>query len=427
MKSFVQKKLAAYAKRVLEREKPEIIGVTGSVGKSSTKQAIAAVLEGKFNLRVSSKNYNTEFGLPLTVLDLPTGTNAWQWLIILKKAWWRAAFGQKNYPKVLVLEMGADHPGDIAVLCDIAPPRIGVVTAVGESHAEFFGSVDAITKEKRVLVERLPKDGMAILNRDDEKVWTMRDRIKAPVLSYGFHSEADVRADENSVTYAREADGDCGMHFKISAKGSTVPAFLPGALGRQAVASALAAAAVGLAKGMNMVEITEGLAAFQPPPGRMRCLSGIKRTVLIDDSYNAAPTSAFASIAALVELPLDENAKRIAVLGDMLELGALSKEGHEAVGKRAAESGIDLLVFVGERMGDAEKAAIAAGASSDRTFHFATTDQAGRFVQERLKQGDAVLVKGSRGMKMEAVVKELMAEPERAEQLLVSVDDASKW
>jgi UDP-N-acetylmuramoyl-tripeptide--D-alanyl-D-alanine ligase len=428
MKAYVQRKLASYAKRVLQREKPEVIGITGSVGKSSAKQAVAAVLERKFHVRPSPKNYNTEFGVPLTVLDLPAAKGSLGWLGVLKRAWKQAAFGQAGpYPKVLVLEMAADRPGDIAVLCDIAPPRIGVVTAVGESHAEFFGSVDAIVKEKRTLVERLPKDGIAILNRDDDKVWAMRERTKAAVRSFGLHEEADVRALPDSVTFARESETECGMHFKIAADGATIPVVLPDVLGRHAIYAGLAAAAVGLAKGMNLVEIADRLRAYQPPPGRMRCLAGIKRSIIIDDTYNAATKSAVAALDTLADLPVTGDDRRIAVLGDMLELGALSKEGHETVGKRAAASGSDLVVFVGERMGDAEKAALDAGASKDRVFHFSTPEQAGRFVQERMMRGDVILVKGSRGMKMEKVVKELMADPMAAERLLVSVDESSKW
>ncbi len=424
MKKFVEKKLARDARRLLKRTQPEIIGITGSVGKSSAKQAVAAVLGGKFRVGASPKNFNTELGLPLAILELPNGGHSvWRWLKIFKKAAWRSVFPRKDYPKVLVLEMAADHPGDIAYLTSIAPPKIGVVTAVGESHAEFFGSVENVAKEKQTLIQKLPKEGQAVLNRDEERVWQMKERSKAPVIGFGFHEEADVRALDVSMRHVLEADGGCGMAFKITAGGATVPVFLPGVIGKQSVYAALAAAAVGLAKGMNLVEISDGLAKYEPPPGRMRCLGGIKRTLLIDDTYNASPKSARAALETLRDLPIEEGKQKFAVLGDMLELGPVSVSGHEEIGKMAAEIGLGCLVLVGERMGDAKKAALAAGMPADKIFHFSKTEDAGRFVQERMHQGDIVLAKGSRGMHMECVVKELMAEPLRAAELLVEAHE----
>lgn len=412
--------LATYAKAVLQRERPRIVGVTGSVGKSSAKEAIAVVLGKRFRVRASVKNYNTEIGVPLTVLGLPSGEgSAFAWIGVLWRAWKKAAFKDPDYPKVLVLEMAMQHPGDIAKLCDIATPDVAVVTAVGESHMEYMGSVENILKEKRVLVERLPKDGVAVLNRDDEKVWGMRSSTKGKVVSYGFHPEADVRAVADSVAYACSPDRECGMHFKLTAGGATVPVFLPHVLGKHGVYAALAAAAVGLEKGMNLVEISDGLGLYSPPPGRLRYIPGIKHTVVIDDTYNAAPTSVLAALEVLRDIPKPESVKRIAVLGDMLELGSGSEEGHRTVGAKAAECA-DLLVFVGERMREAMKAAKERGADEDRMTWVATPEEAGRYVQERMKMGDFVLVKGSRGMRMEKVVKEIMAEPLDADRLLVS-------
>ena len=412
--------LSGYAKKVLKREHPQVIGITGSVGKSSAKEAVGTVLGKRFRVRASQKNYNTEIGLPLSILNLPSGEGSGlKWLGILWRGWKKAMFKDPDYPKVLVLEMALQHPGDIAKLCDIAPPHIGVLTAIGESHLEFMGSIDNIIKEKRILLERLPKDGHAVLNRDDERVWEMRQRTKAPVMSFGFHEEADVRVLPDSITYACSADRECGMHFKVTAGGATVPVFLPHALGKHGVYAALAAAAVGLIKGMNMVEISDALSLYSPPPGRLRHIPGIKHTVVIDDTYNASPTSALAALQVLRDIPMPDTVKRFAVLGDMLELGSGSEYGHQQVGRKAAQAA-DVLVFVGERMRDAKKAAAEAGAGEDRSFWFATPEDAGRFVQERMKMGDFILVKGSRGMRMEKVVKEIMAEPLDADRLLVA-------
>lgn len=422
MRKQLEAMLAGYAKAVLKREKPHIVGITGSVGKSSAKEAIGTVLSKRFSVRRSQKNYNTEIGLPLAVLGLPSGDrSAVKWLGTLWRAWKKAAFKDPDYPKILVLEMALQHPGDIQKLCDIAPPDVGVVTTIGESHLEFMGTVENIIKEKRILVERLPKDGHAVLNRDDAQVWAMRDKTKAKVMSFGFHEEADVRVLPDSITYACSPDRECGMHFKITAGGATVPTFLPHALGKHGVYAALAAAAVGLVKGMNLVEISDALSLYSPPPGRLRHIPGIKHTVVIDDTYNASPTSTLAALEVLRDIPMPESVKRFAVLGDMLELGTGSEEGHRKVGAKAAACA-DVLVFVGERMRDAKKAAAEAGAGEERSFWFATPDEAGRFVQERMKMGDFILVKGSRGMAMEAVVKEIMAEPLEAPRLLVGHD-----
>jgi UDP-N-acetylmuramoyl-tripeptide--D-alanyl-D-alanine ligase len=299
-----------------------------------------------------------------------------------------------------------------------------VVTAVSHTHLEKFAAVEEIELEKGRLVEALPKDGVAILNHDDERVWKMRDRTKARVISYGFDQDADVKVVPDTLSYAFDPDSsECGMRFKVVAEGSTVPMFMPGVLGRQAAYAGLAGIAVGLAKGMNLIDIAEGLRHYKPLPGRVRCLAGIKRSVLVDDSYNASPRSVRAALQLLRDLPIAENAKRIVVLGDMLELGPVSERKHRDIGKIAAELGLDMLVLVGERVHDTESAAVAAGLDEDRIFHFAMPGEAGRFVQERMNPGDIVLIKGSRGMRMETVTKELMADPLRAEQLLVSVPE----
>lgn len=419
MRQQLEAFLAQAARRVLAREQPEIIAVTGSVGKSSTKQAIAAALRGKFAVRATPGNFNTEIGLPLTVLDLPAGgSSPWAWLKVGVRAWSLARGPIANYPKKLILEMAADRPGDIGKLCDIARPNVAVVTAVGESHLQAFGSLDALDKEKGTLVERLPaKGGLAILNRDDERVWKMRSRTKAPVVSFGFHEDADVRAVPDLVAPVMDP-AKPGMRFKLEANGSTIPFFLPGVLGIHSLYAALAAVAVGLHEGMNLIELSDALMTYRAEPGRMCFLSGIKRTYIIDDTYNAAPRSVMAALETLRDLPLAAaDNKRFAVLGDMLELGTDTKQMHAEVGAKAAACA-DVLVLVGELMTEAERAAHIAGADEGRVFHFATPPEAGRFVQERMKQGDIVLIKGSQGMRMEKVTKEIMAEPQRAAELL---------
>ncbi len=426
LRNYVVKTLASCARQAIAINRAQVIAVTGSVGKSSAKEAIATLFAGNNDVRVSQKNFNSEIGLPLAVLGLPNGKrSALQWAKILWSAKRRSRRPDPTFPKTLVLEMGVDHPGDMAHLVSIAPPKVAVVTAIGESHYEFFGSLQNIINEKMLLVESLEKDGVAVLNRDDKEVWDNRDRAKCRVISYGFAEDCDVRALEGSMRYEADPAKEAGVHVKIACNGSLVPFFFPGVLGAHSLYAPLAAIAVGISQNFNLVDISSKLQKYQPPAGRMRAIPGIKRTTLIDDTYNAsAPRSIIAALRVLAEFPVinPSDDKRIAVLGDMLELGTVSIEAHREVGRAAAASGAQLLVFVGERMGDAMHAAIEAGASPDQVHHFSTADEAGRFVQQRMKQGDVVLVKGSQGMRMERVVKELMAEPLRANELLVRQD-----
>jgi UDP-N-acetylmuramoyl-tripeptide--D-alanyl-D-alanine ligase len=425
MKMFAKNLIAALARAVLKKYQPLVIGITGSVGKTSTKEAIFAVLASKMSVRKSPGNYNTEFGVPATILGISApGRSPFRWLGAIARALGLLMIRDATYPKVLVLEMAADRPGDIEFLVRIAPPKIGVLTTIGPAHLERFGTIERVAAEKSLLPKALPSDGTAILNADDERVMATAPKTKARVVSYGFREDAAVRAADISTTLTHNEDGQigAGMTAKVAADGAVVPMRLDGVLGAGHVYAALAATSVGVALGMNLVEIAEALRAYTPPLGRMRVISGIKYTIILDDTYNASPLSMRAALETLRSLPIAEENQRIAVLGDMLELGAETDKAHEEVGRHVAELGIDLLVAVGERARAIHEAASIAGMSADRMFHFGSAEEAGRFVQEKLKKGDVVLAKGSRAMRMERVVKELMAEPLRAKELLVSID-----
>jgi len=422
MKKIIQKILYVLARAVLKKYKPEVVGITGSMGKTSTKEAVFAVLSSKFRVRQNLKNYNNELGLPLSILGVESGRKSiLKWLGVIFHGLKLILSRDENYPQILVLEMGADHPGDIKYLTELAPCKIGVVTGIGPAHLEFFESIEKIIKEKRTIVSHLRPDGFAVLNRDDEKVFEMREKTRAKVLTYGFFADAEVRAQEDGVI--GEGVGISGMNFKVSYAGAVVPIFLPGVLGRQHIYAALAGAAVGIIYGMNLVEVAESLKKYQAPKGRMNLIHGIKNTLLIDDTYNASPIPVEAALGVLqsIKLPAEDD-KKFAVLGDMLELGSFSEEGHKQVGRAAAASGVDFLVTVGERSRDIVRAAREAGMGEDKVSNFRTPEEAGIFVQGKMKQGDIVLVKGSQGVRMEKVVKELMAEPMRACELLVRQD-----
>ena len=425
IRKILEKKLKFFAKKILKKYKPEIIGITGSVGKTSTKEVIFAVLEKKFRVRKNVKNYNNEIGVPLTIIGAESGNrNIFSWIAIFFKAWKLILINDKNYPEKLVLEMGADHPGDIKYLVKIAPCKIGIITAIGSLgpvHLEFFKNVDQLIDEKSNIVKHLSRDGIAVLNRDDAHVYPLKRKTHAKIVSFGFVEQAGIRASDVTIADHIEMEGTkptSGVRFKLHYKGSVIPVFLPQVLGRHQIYSALCAAAVGTIYDINLSDITEALGRYIPPPGRMRLISGIKRTAIIDDSYNSSPVATIAALKTLETLHVEEGKRKYAVLGDMEELGIYTEEGHEKVGQYVARVA-DILVTIGEKGKIIAETAKKNHMSGDRVFEFADSNRAGRFIQERIKEGDLILVKGSQSSRTEKVVKELMAEPMKAKELLV--------
>lgn len=423
MKSIAIRFVSSLARAVLRKYAPVIVGVTGSVGKTSTKEAISIVLQTKERVRRSVKSFNNELGVPLTIIgaDAP-GRSLARWLGVVFRAYGLLLRHSPAYPNVCVLEYGADHPGDVARLLKLAPCTIGVLTAVGHTHTEFFGSIEKVLEEKGKLIRSLPEGGVAILNADDERVMSLRNSTKAKVITFGFHAAADVHATEPTFAYGENGEV-VGIECSIAHEGTVVPVIFRGILGRHQAYAPLAAAAVGLARGMNLVAIGKALAPFQPLPGRMRLLAGIKNTSIIDDSYNSSPMAAIAALDTLAELPA--GGKKIAVLGDMAELGEYSEEGHRAVGEHCARMHVDMLIAVGAEAKHILRAAESSGMPSEKTFAFDFAPEAAKFVQEKMEPHDVILVKGSQRMRMEKAVKEVMAEPERAEELLVRQD--ARW
>ena len=368
--------LQAVAAAWRSRFSPLVVGVTGSIAKTSTKEAVAAVLGGRFATLRSEGNRNNEVGLPLTVLDLGPDDAA------------------------AVLEMGMYAAGEIRDLAAIARPSVGVVTAVQPVHLSRLGSIEAIEDAKAELVEALPAaedGGVAVLNADDDRVRRMAGRTRARVVLYGFAPDADVRAE------AVESAGFDGMRFRLVtlAGARHVAITRPG---RLAVHNALAGAAVGLCAGMTLDEIVPGLAAGGSAPHRSVLLRAGGVTV-VDDSYNASPASVRAALELLAGLP----GRRVAVLGHMMELGPASADGHESVGASAA-SAVDLLIVAagepgGEAAGIAD-GALAAGMPAARVVRApgrrAATDEAAR----RLRPGDVVLVKASQGIGLDEEVRD---------------------
>lgn len=413
MTALLTRALAFLTHLTLQRRRPTVVGITGSVGKTSTREAVFTVLSTRYRARQSQKNYNTEIGAPLAVLGIPHyGRNPFGWIWGLTKSAFRLLVSDRGYPEVLVLELGADRPGDIAYLSTLVRPNVGVITAIGEVpvHIEFFSGPAALAKEKGELVAALPQDGSAVLNADDPRAMEMRPRARARVLTFGFAGGADVRI-SNYELIAGEWNG---IRFDLEHSNQRAAVRIKNAFGRQQAAAAAAATAAGVALKVDLADAARALASYAPPPGRMKLLKGNKGSLILDDTYNASPAAAEAALDVLAAFPAK---RRIFVLGDMLELGAYTERAHRAVGAKAAEIA-DVFFGVGERMKFALDEARRGGRAIE-TQWFAASSEAGRPLEAMLRPGDVVLVKGSQSMRMEKVVLEIMQEPENASGLLV--------
>jgi UDP-N-acetylmuramoyl-tripeptide--D-alanyl-D-alanine ligase len=269
------------------------------------------------------------------------------------------------------------------------------------------------------LIENLNPKGLAVLNFDNQYVKEMTEFSKARTLSYGLKEGVNFRAQDIVYNFTKEGYDILGIHFKLNYNGSVVPVYMKNVMAETAIYAALAATAVAQYFDFNLVEIATALSDFSLPKGRMNFLPGIKNTFIIDDTYNSSPEAVLLALNVLKRVRIDDKANKYAVLGDMLEIGSYTEEGHRLVGKAVVENKISQLIAVGERARDFIRGAKEAGMEDDYIFYFDKPEEAGRFLQNRIKAGDILLVKGSQGARMEKVVKELMAEPERAAELIV--------
>lgn len=346
-----------------------VIGITGSVGKSTTKELTAEVLGQRYRTIKNPGNLNNEIGLPVSILKITEGHE-------------RA-----------VLEMGFYIPGEIALLCEIAQPQVGVITNISQVHLERAGTMEAIVQGKGELVESLPPapEGVAVLNYDDPLTRAMSERTQGKVLFYGLSPEADLWASDIRGL------GLEGVRFVMHYGDESIYIRVP-LLGRHSVHTALRAAAVGLIEDLSWEEIVSGLQSSQSQL-RLIAVQGPHGALLLDDTYNAAPPSTIAALNLLAEL----EGRRVAVLGDMLELGDFEERGHRMVGVRAAQVA-DELVTVGNRAQWIANEARLAGMSEDQVVTLKDSQEAIEYLQHRVRENDVVLVKGSRGMKMDLIV-----------------------
>lgn len=438
MKEFLKKVLIIIltieAKLILRRYRPKIVAVSGTVGKTSTKEAIATALFSDFNVRKSEKSYNNELGIPLTIIKGKCRQiNFFTWISVLFKGL-KLLIANHDYPECLVLEIGVDRPGDMKKITSWIRPDIVVITALGEIpvHVEYFEKPESLAKEKAKLIQAVNSEGWIILNNDDSRVAELGDKAKSNLLTYGFLDDDSSKPDTPAVdllgsnyrimyradsgnTASEKLEIPEGITFKVDYRGNIVPIRLFDTFGKQSVYAVLAALAVGSALDLNLIEMAERLSRYNPQPGRLKLIKGIKNSSILDDSYNSSPIAVKAALEVINDLPAK---RKIVVLGDMLELGKYTIDEHKKVGREVSKVA-DLLFVVGPRSKFISEEARLIGFDPKKIFEFSDSDEAKIPLQEIINEGDLILVKGSRALRMEKIVEEIMAEPNLKDELIV--------
>jgi UDP-N-acetylmuramoyl-tripeptide--D-alanyl-D-alanine ligase len=407
--------LALFARLVVRKYKPRIIMVTGSVGKTSTKDATAAALHSAFFVRKSEKSYNSEFGMPLTILGAANPwTNVFGWLRVCKEALALLVL-PNHYPKVLVLEVGAGRPGDLARILRIAVPDAVIVTRLPEVpvHVEAYASPSAVREEEFAPAYALAPGCPLIICTDDPFAVALSARLDVKMLTYGLAKSADVRLVDTELCL--KGGRPIGMCAKIRVGDEEEKIVVHGALGEQQLLPAAAAVAGAIALGLSLSTALAGLASYEPPPGRTRLLEGREGSVLVDDSYNASPAAVEEGLKAL---NLIAAKRHIAVLADMLELGRYSVAEHERIGALATEHA-DIIIAVGIRSRAlASSARVKRPGNEESVLAFDTAREAVAPLRALVSHGDALLIKGSQSMRMERLVEALLSDPLDAAKLV---------
>jgi len=343
-----------------------IVAITGSNGKTTTKDMTAAILASRLIVLKTEANYNNEIGLPLTLLKLTA------------------------QHEVAVVEMGMRGKGQIRHLADIALPTVAVITNVGETHIELLGSIEEIAAAKAELIELIPRDGLIILNADDHYVRQMTKQVNSRLTLFGLE-QGDIRADSIQISTQ-------GIHFECHSAQGKFLVYVP-TVGKHNVYNALAAICVGLELSLNFEDICSGLSKFNASPMRLH-IEEMGDYIVINDAYNASPMSMLAAIDTLVDVAKN---RKVAVLGDMLELGHIKVEAHRQIGEKLAHCHVDIVVTVGDLASHIAEAARDCGI--DKAIACYNHEDASVTLKELIKPGDTILIKGSRGMKMENMVK----------------------
>lgn len=406
---------------ILARYKPFIVAITGSVGKTSTKDAVYVALKNQIKyVRKTEKSMNSEIGLPLTIIGVP---NAWHslsgWMNNLLKGLNLIIF-KNSYPDCLVLEVGADHPGDISNTAKWLKPHIAVITKVSKTpvHVEFFPSPEKVFEEKASLATSVRSGGAVVLYSDDEKVMSiakMVEKNNVKVFSFGLNENADIRGVNNKIDYD-ERLRPASFSFDVVSDGQNYPVKIKKVIGETYMYPILSAIAVVKAKNLDINTSIKALNEYDAPKGRMNILEGINDSVIIDDTYNSSPDAVMSAFNSLKNLQC--SGKKIAVLGDMMELGKHSNDEHKNIGRESVKF-VNMLITVGSRSYATASEAISAGFPKENVFSFDRSHEAGEFLVSKISSGDIVLVKGSQSTRMERVVVLLLKEPQKADRLLV--------
>ncbi|PIQ91759.1 MAG: hypothetical protein COV70_02005 [Parcubacteria group bacterium CG11_big_fil_rev_8_21_14_0_20_39_22] len=423
-KKIVVTILTIEARLILKKYKPKIVAITGTVGKTSTKDMVYSVFSNFFYTRKSEKSFNGEIGIPLTIVGCD---NAWSNLVL----WLRNILKglsliilPHSYPDWLILEVGADRPGDIKSVTKWLHPDITIITRLSNIpvHVEFFKSAEEVKKEKTYLAKALKSEGSLVLNADDEDVLSIKESVRnTDIWLFGHGPEAEVQATNYEISYEdQEMPVPIGVSFKINQGNNTFPVMVKGSIGRQIISVTLAGFASGFAAKLSPIKMLESIGNFLPPPGRMRLIRGVKGSTIVDDSYNSSPTAVAVALTTLKEIRTP--GKKFAVLGDMMELGKHSAGAHQEIGKTIAEHA-DVLITVGVRAREIAEVALQNRMDEKNIFQFEDSREAGKKLELMLDKGDVALIKGSQAVRMERTVKEVMEDPLQSKELLCRQDE----
>lgn len=421
-KKIITTILTWQAKHVIRRFKPTIIAVTGNVGKTSTKDAIFFALKPYGHVRRSEKSFNSDTGVPLSILGLPNGWNnpiIWASNILHG---FRILLLDKEYPKYLVLEIGADHPGDISDIAKWLKPDISVFTRFPDVpvHVEFFKDVDAVINEKKSLAQYTKIEGALILNADDAKVMELSNLDERKTYTYGVKNSADIKIEK--TTFHKTDTHISGSETEILFHDKHFTLVLPHIVSHGHIVSALLSILIVDVLGFPIEEAFIALREYRTPPGRFSLIDGMNDTLIIDDTYNSSPLAVEHALDILSAMPT--KAKKIVVLGDMMELGEFTKREHEKIGEKVV--GIaDVLITVGNRAESIYNTALVHGFNKKHAYVLYHADDVEKIILPYMKSGAIVLFKGSQSVRLEKAVYACMAHPEDAKKLLVRQD--SEW
>jgi UDP-N-acetylmuramoyl-tripeptide--D-alanyl-D-alanine ligase len=337
--------------------------------------------------------------------------------------WFFALICPWGYPKILVLELAIDRPGDMEYLVDFIPVDVGILTNISASHLEFFEDINSIAREKSILIKSVSGNGLAIVNNDNEIIRKIKEKLDVKVIDFGIKNKSKILASDINFNYDDKEEKLRGLSFKLNYEGNFLPIRLHHIIAKHHIYSVLAAVAVGNYFKINFIDAAKSLEKIMPPDGRMKLVDGfMDKSIIVDDTYNSSPVSAKAALETLEDTLAK---RRVAVLGDMLELGSYSKQGHKEVIREVLGRDFEKLVIVGRKMKEAKDSICAKEDCESKIIYFETPDEAGDFLRRNMQIGDLILVKGSQSMRMEKVVEKIMKNPSDADKILCR--QSKKW